>query len=355
MKIPRPVAARREQGASKHMLVPDPVKGPVVRTIFYLRVGEALGYQAIADRLNLDRYPPPEPVNPSRAVGRWTYSSVRDVIVNPKYTGYMGWNRRATTSAGGRNNPPEEWVWSSRPTHEPLVSIEEFTAAQQVAKRREGSRSHPGPNTALGALRSYPLRSYMPFALPAAGGCSVGKPRQDPLRLPSQARLRSPGHPPSIWVHEEPLMEGLSDFFARDIFGPGRLERLQVMLARDDDREIIAYRESVRAIERTLMDLKQRQERLLRSLELVDNLDPLVIRDVNQRVGQLAAQVETKRVQLEHKKAHPPARPCPRLLDDLPAGTTDVGTLLEPVLRKLFDAFRLEMRYDRDTRTSTAR
>ncbi|GAA2596582.1 hypothetical protein SMC26_00755 [Actinomadura fulvescens] len=44
--------ARRAEGASKHLLQPDPVRGPVVTTIFMWRVTECLGYQAIADRLN---------------------------------------------------------------------------------------------------------------------------------------------------------------------------------------------------------------------------------------------------------------------------------------------------------------
>ena len=132
--------------------------------IFDWRVGERLGYRAIADRLNTDpgRYPPPEPVDPARAVGRWTGSAVREVLTNPKYTGYMVWNRRATKTGGGRHNPPQAWVWSARPSHEPLVTKEVFVAAQQVAEHRERSRSGSGPNTAHPATaRSYPLRSYL--------------------------------------------------------------------------------------------------------------------------------------------------------------------------------------------------
>jgi site-specific DNA recombinase len=44
----------------------------------------------------------------------------------------MVWNRRATKTASGKHNPSSEWVWSSRPTHEPLVSKEVFLAAQKV-------------------------------------------------------------------------------------------------------------------------------------------------------------------------------------------------------------------------------
>src|SRR5690606_17134037 len=107
-------------------------------------------YQAIADRLNRDLGVnlPPVPVDPARAVGRWTASSVRDILVNPKNTGYMVWNRRATKTDGGRHNPPETWVWSSKPTHASIVSIETFVAAQQVAGTRERSRSGPGKNSA---------------------------------------------------------------------------------------------------------------------------------------------------------------------------------------------------------------
>jgi hypothetical protein len=57
---------------------------------------------------------------------------VRDILTNPKYTGYMVWNRRAT-KAGGRVNPPSAWVWSEQPTHQPLVDRDTFAAAAQVA------------------------------------------------------------------------------------------------------------------------------------------------------------------------------------------------------------------------------
>jgi site-specific DNA recombinase len=90
LKIPHPVPARRAEGAAKHNLMPDPMHGPVVTVIFAWRVEERLGYKAIADRLNTDPDPdldpPPSPVNPSRAVGRWTHSSVREVLTNPKHT-----------------------------------------------------------------------------------------------------------------------------------------------------------------------------------------------------------------------------------------------------------------------------
>lgn len=121
-KCPHPVPARRAEGKRKTRLIPDPSKGPTVTTVFQMRALQRLGYDEIADRLNTDLIsnPPLEPVDPRRAVGRWTGSAVRGILTNPKYTGYMVWNRRASKQ-GGRHNAASEWIWSPRPTHEPLV------------------------------------------------------------------------------------------------------------------------------------------------------------------------------------------------------------------------------------------
>jgi hypothetical protein len=72
--VPHPVPAKRAKGAKKTYLDPDPLQAPVVRRIFGWRVIEWLGYQAVADRLNQDLAgnPPPVPLDPARAVGRWT-------------------------------------------------------------------------------------------------------------------------------------------------------------------------------------------------------------------------------------------------------------------------------------------
>ncbi|TCO65962.1 hypothetical protein EV192_1011754 [Actinocrispum wychmicini] len=81
-RVPHPVPARRAEGRTKHRLVPDPVRGPVITRIFPVRALEKLGYDTIADQLNIDleRNPPPQPVDPARAVGRWTGSAVREFL-----------------------------------------------------------------------------------------------------------------------------------------------------------------------------------------------------------------------------------------------------------------------------------
>src|SRR6266508_4693729 len=154
-RVPHPVPARKAEGKAKTRLVPDPVTAPVVAQIFTWRVGQRLSYTAIAAQLNtsLSRYPPPMPTRPARAVGHWTAGTVRGILINPKYTGYMVWNRRATRS-GGKVNAVEELVCSPKPTHAPIISVETFTAAGEVGRWRRGSRPGAEPNRHPAAHRT---------------------------------------------------------------------------------------------------------------------------------------------------------------------------------------------------------
>ncbi|WP_424923726.1 recombinase family protein [Actinomadura darangshiensis] len=323
-----------------------------MQTIFEIRASERLGYQAIADRLNcdLDRYPPPVATAKHRSVGKWTYSSVREVLTNPKYTGYMVWNRKATTSAGGRNNPPEAWIWSSAPTHPALVSIDTFTDAQKVARDREGSRSHPGPNTAhTDTRRTYALRSYMTCGL--CGRRMFGKESRGRIYYicrPARA-YRPEEHPASIWVREEPLMAGLTEFFNREIFGLHRRERLSTLLARLDDSHLHEHRERLVAVERQIAELKRRKERVLDSLEAADDPTPVFVNSINERTTRIGADLEAKQTALRELRDATPVAPCPELLDQCPTGTVDFDLLPEPVLRRLLDAFAVQMCHDKQS------
>ena len=67
-KIPHPVPARRAEGRTKHRLVPDPVRGPVVTRVYQLRAIERLSYDSIADRLNTDLAANPVPESADRPI-----------------------------------------------------------------------------------------------------------------------------------------------------------------------------------------------------------------------------------------------------------------------------------------------
>ncbi|MBO2454363.1 recombinase family protein [Actinomadura barringtoniae] len=351
-KIPHPVPARRAEGASKHRLKPDPVRGPVVTRIFALRVEDRLGYKAIANVLNqdLDQFPPPEPVDPNRAVGRWTASSVREVLTNPKHTGYMVWNRRATKSNGGKLNPPQEWVWSSVPTHEPLATKETFIEAQKVANERKGSRNGSKTNSAHpDCKRSYAFRSYLICAI-----CEHrmrGKfHRETVYYLCDPAKGYVPdGHPKSFWLREDILMDAVSDFFSDNVFGPHRQNLLGTMLTEADDRALRDHQARLDTVRRAIEDIEARRRNLVRTLERTGDPDDDLFNDIRTRSAELSSDRNSKLARLEELEQTKPVRPRPELLDLLPTGPIRIDAMPEELQRKLFEAFRLQIRYDRRT------
>jgi hypothetical protein len=234
-KVRHPVKAKAHEGRTKHRLTPDPARGPVVTQIFLWRAVHRLGYHDIAARLNLDpvRYPPPDPIlgEGRRRIGAWTANSVREVLDNPKHTGYMVWNRRKrghqARGVKGRVNPPTAWVWSSRPTHEPLVTRELFAAASTTGRFRQGSRSGSAPNTHPKAFRTYLLRSYVRCALCGRRANGETTKGYTYYRCSPNAKNHGhlpwfPAHPRAASVPEHQLVDPLAEFFARRVFGAGR-------------------------------------------------------------------------------------------------------------------------------------
>jgi hypothetical protein len=164
---------RRAEGKTKSRLVPDPLRAPIVHLIVTWRIVDRLGYAEITDRLNadLDRYPSPLSPDPARQRDHWSRYSVREILLNPKYTGYMVWNRRSTKK-GGKVNPPETWVWSAEPTHEPIVSREMFEAAMGTARTRQGSATEPTPTWRIRIRNGVTSSAHWWFATFAAAACS---------------------------------------------------------------------------------------------------------------------------------------------------------------------------------------
>jgi len=225
-KVPHPVPARRAEGRTKHRLVPDPVRGPVVTEIFRLRALLRLSYQKIADRLNLDlvKYPPPVANREDATIGLWTVQSVRGILENPKYTGYQVWNRKARKK-GNKLNPVSEWIWSPKPVHEPLVTLEVFNAVWANKKANQGSRSGAELNTHPDTQRSYPLRSYVRCKLCARR--MFGKTSKDlPYYVCYRDEVHHRGadwfddHPKALWVSEKILLSAVHWFFGERISVP---------------------------------------------------------------------------------------------------------------------------------------
>ncbi len=356
--VPHPVPAKRAKGIKKTLLEAHPVECHVVRRIFEWRIVERLSYQAIADRLNLDLItnPPPQPVRAETAIGHWTYSNVRDIVTNPKYTGHMVWNRRAR-KGGGRNrpNPVEEWIWSPEPVHETLVDLETFVQAQQVAELRERSRGTSGANKHPQTKRTYRLRSFMFCSLCHRRFYGKTSKKVGYYVCAPRADYRPDGHPASVWVPEAALVDGLSDFLATRVFGEYRHELLdagRLTLEADQQRE---RAERIDALRRAIAEDGAKGKRLLRGLELVEEPDKDFIRDINQRRAELRehrAGLERQLADLENEAQD---APNPDLLSRLPVGAIDLAGMPDALSRRLFEALRLEIHYDRATNLATCR
>lgn len=357
--VPHPVPAKRAKGQKKTFLEPNPAEAPVVKRIFKWRLEERLGYQPIADRLNRDlaTNPPPTPNTPSRAVGLWTYSNVRDILTNPKYTGHMVWNRRARKSAGNRRNPVSEWIWSPEPVHEVLVDLDTFIQVQEVSGHRFGSRTDPGPNTKHPQTkRSYLFRTYLFCDL--CGRRMNGKTRRRVYYAcnPKKAYLPA-GHPAAggVFVREDHLLEKVNAFLSDHVFGDYRRQLLDANLRQLDATVAQEREQQVTGLRRAIADIDVKIKRTIRNFELVDDPDEDFVRDINERRAELRAQREQLEMQLAEAEQRILAAPNPGLLDALPVMKIEVDQLPDELARALFEALRLEIRYNRDTNTATCR
>jgi site-specific DNA recombinase len=343
----------------------------VVTRIYQLRAVDRLSYDGIADRLNTDptTNPVPEPVDPRRAVGRWTGSAVREILCNPKYTGHMVWNRRRNPRPGrraGKVNPPTDWTWSPIPTHEPLVTRQIFDAVTPVGRHRQGSRTGAAANTHPATKRAYLLRSYVTHD--TCGRRMFGKARRRYVYFACQPDPRHhahqpwyPDHPASVLVREDALTAAVHEFFATRILGPRRRDLLAAQLAHDHQATTGESTDRAARLTKQINDLRRRQTKLLDQLEddEDDTLDPQTRREfrkhIRDRFADLAAQIRTAEHEhhtLTTAEHHTPAAD-PDLLDQLPQLRLHLAGAPHDLQRALYDAFDLTITYNRERHQAT--
>jgi site-specific DNA recombinase len=358
--IPHPVPARRAEGKHKTRLVEDTTRSGTVRRIYDLRINQRLGYSKIADLLNEDLALnlPPVPPDPARALGRWSGSSVREILHNPKYTGHMVWNRRASKQ-GGRQNPVSEWVLSPTPTHPAIISPEQFAQARAVGQQRERSRANGEPSAHLQTRRSYVLRSYVTCS--ECGRRLWGKELHGFTYYTCYPKKqhRPQGHPVSIVVPEHALLAGLEIFFNDRLLGPDRTAFLSTGLQDEQHKEVIDHQQSVTAAEHAVAEVRQRQERLLHQVEDMDPAtsanDPFRTR-LHSRYNELEDERRAHEARVAHLLSNPPQIDSPRttreLLGHLPLAKLKINDMPETLLRELCEAFHIRITHDRLTQTA---
>jgi hypothetical protein len=102
----------------------EPVEASTVQMIFLWRGADHLTLHQIQHRLTAARYP--TPLNPDTGQPSvWTMPMIRAILRNPKYLGHQIWGR----THHGKPVPHSAWIWSHAWAHPPLITTEEYAAA----------------------------------------------------------------------------------------------------------------------------------------------------------------------------------------------------------------------------------
>ncbi|WP_073444774.1 recombinase family protein [Streptomyces yunnanensis] len=236
---PHPNPAKAADGKRLYRLEPDPEASWVVVRIFdeYLR---GKGYYAIAERLTRDGIPCPSAHdrarNPHRDAHARSKGTVRAILANPRYTGHEVWNKQRKdevlldiddVTLGHRTklgwNSPDQWIWSARPVHEPLISIDTFNRV--LAKRQARSTQRHLERKPRPSAHDYALRGLIRCAIchrRMQGTFNNGKPHYRCRYTAKYAKNTALDHPLTIYVREEVILPALDKWIATT-FAPGRL------------------------------------------------------------------------------------------------------------------------------------
>lgn len=237
---PHPNPSKAAIGQRLHRLSPDPVAAPVIGRIFDEFVA-GRGLYAIAEGLTKDGILSPSAHDPARNRhragngGAWSKVAVRALLQNPRYTGRQVWNRQRRDEvlidvddvalgheSKMRWNNRDEWVWSDQQTHEALVSVEQFDAAQLVFQGAQ--RTH--------VRREKTIRG--PYVLSGMMHCAICNRRMQGswnnnqpyyrCKFPAEYAVAEQQHAKTVYVKEASILpaidEWLAGLFAEDQIDP---------------------------------------------------------------------------------------------------------------------------------------
>jgi site-specific DNA recombinase len=344
---------KAQQGLKVKVLEPDPVTATVVKMIFYDYVVGGLTITDIERKLNsdLERYPPPQSPDPNRRTGMWGRSSVWEILHNPKYTGYQVWNRRQR-KRGGKITPPDKWVWSHQPAHEPLVSREMFDRASVTATKRDNAaKANDGHDDYR--KHAYVLRSFLRCGICGLRmhGRARGR-RKSPYYTCEISRRHSAlvpdDHPRMAYLREDKAGEKIVEFLNVHLFGTGRIDALRATLA-GIGPEADTTRAHVERLQSELDGIQKRIRRLVTTLEAQEPGSEIA-QDIRSRLEELAALRTRKQRALDATQSETmrasDSESAAALVDALPLLDVDWEVVSDDEFRDLLAALNFEASYD---------
>lgn len=118
-------------GRALHKLVIVPEQADIIRQIYSYAVNQGMGFQKIANTLNENGIPAP-------ILEKWKSGTVRSILTNPIYMGYVAYNRRKNGHANSTRLDRREWTYSREQNSEiVIVSQETWERAQEIREARK--------------------------------------------------------------------------------------------------------------------------------------------------------------------------------------------------------------------------
>lgn len=118
-------------GRALHKLVIVPEQADIIRQIFSYAVNQGMGYEKIANTLNKNGVPAP-------ILDKWKGGTIRSILTNPVYMGYIAYNRRKNGHADSTRLDRKEWTYSREQKPEiMIVSQEIWERAQEIREARK--------------------------------------------------------------------------------------------------------------------------------------------------------------------------------------------------------------------------
>jgi site-specific DNA recombinase len=334
-----------------------PEQADVVTEIFEAFTTEKLSPKAIAERLNQPGGPPPPShVDSARNTKRrWASSTIREMLKNPVYTGKVVWNRRdfATgrqNGGGVRMRARDEWVVSEE-GHLPIVSDAMFESAQERFSQKvrgEGSSQAKRTYVLSGMVKCCAGHSPRSMQGKARKGhhyysCSYADDYGETAAIEEHAGQKS------ISAREDRLLRLVISFFDQRIFGPMRIERLEKQLRASAREHRKKGKLAGTRMRKQVSELDRKMKAQVQALE--KGVEPEL---VSERIAELRGEKEALEESLSEIGAEREEAEADELTEQLariPDLTQSLGEASPEVQRQVFEAFELEILYDKAERT----
>jgi site-specific DNA recombinase len=244
-----------------------------------------------------------------------------------------------------RWNDADRWIWSTKPTHQPLVD----QATYQATQGRIATRSRHSPRTPRATPRPYLLRGRLHCAL-----CQRRLQGQW-IRGEAYYRCRYPAeyaaasgfqHPKSVYLREVDLVGRLDDWLA-ELFSPAHLDHTCQTLATASRSD--PTRHQRRAAQQVLADCQRRLDRYRAALEA--GTDPAI---VQQWIAEVTAMRAAAEVQLRDSRTAPEGLTPEQVrgLLEQAGGLVDALDRSDPAVRaQLYEELGIDGVYDPNSRT----